>query len=192
MAAMDDVTGQGESEAAPIAGGPEQPATPPGDGRGDAPQDEVADAATPDAAEGEEPPSGPPQRPPAPPAEPAYAPYVVKEGDTLSSIAQSWFGDAARWDLIQEANPAIDPNRLRIGQVLRLPGRGAVRDPASETDGGGGTYTVRTGDTLSSIARILLGEERHWRLLYEANRSAIGPNPDAIAVGMRLVIPSRP
>jgi LysM repeat protein len=201
MPALED-----ESEGAPPTGAPMPPSTLARDEGGDAPQTAPADSSTPGAARGAggtgeasggdvEPVSSPPLNAPERTTAPTYAPYVVKAGDTLSSIAQGWFGDAARWDLIQEANPAIDPNRLRPGQVLRLPARSASRDPAPGTPGTsdhGGTYTVRSGDTLSFIARTLLGEERHWRLIYEANRSAIGPNPDAITVGMKLIIPRRP
>ena len=43
-----------------------------------------------------------------------------------------------------------------------------------------------------AIVRTLLGDEAHWRLIYEANREAIGPNPDAITAGMKLTIPPRP
>jgi nucleoid-associated protein YgaU len=122
----------------------------------------------------------------------AHTPYVVKEGDTLSSIAQEWFGQATRWDLIQQANPAVEPSRLRRGQILLLPARNTTRDHTERPGSRSGAYTVRSGDTLSSIARARLGDERHWRLLYQANRRLIGPNPDAIAVGMELIIPSRP
>ncbi|MDY7108363.1 MAG: LysM peptidoglycan-binding domain-containing protein [Planctomycetota bacterium] len=147
-------------------------------------------------------PQTPPQRPAADEASAArspderapaaHTPYVVKDGDTLSSIAQRWFGEAARWELIQQANPAIDPRNLRIGQVLLLPARNETHDDEQRSAGGSGTYTVRSGDTLSSIARARLGAERHWRLIYEANRRLIGSNPDAIAVGMELIIPERP
>jgi nucleoid-associated protein YgaU len=121
-----------------------------------------------------------------------FTTYIVREGDTLSSIAESWFGKAARWDLIHRANPSLsNPDRLRPGQTLRLPAKDAQRDPARPREDGG-TYTVRSGETLCSIAQALLGDEAHWRLIYEANRAAIGPNPDVINAGMKLTIPPRP
>lgn len=48
-------------------------------------------------------------------------------------------------------------------------------------------YTVRSGDTLSHIAR------RHgttWQELYGANKQAVGPNPDLIHPGLVLKIPA--
>ena len=56
------------------------------------------------------------------------------------------------------------------------------------TAGGTGSYTVRPGDTLSGIASAL-GTRGGWPALYEANRQAIGPDPDAIHAGNVLVIP---
>ena len=56
---------------------------------------------------------------------------------------------------------------------------------------GGGTsqstYTVVSGDTLSGIADKYEGVS--WRQIYEANKAAIGPDPDLIQPGMVLVIP---
>lgn len=44
--------------------------------------------------------------------------YVVKSGDTLSSIGAK-FG--VSWQQIAAANPGINPNNLRIGQELYIP-----------------------------------------------------------------------
>ncbi|HET9973151.1 MAG TPA: LysM peptidoglycan-binding domain-containing protein, partial [Streptosporangiaceae bacterium] len=51
------------------------------------------------------------------------------------------------------------------------------------------TYTVRSGDTLSSIARHFYGTMSKWTWIYQANRSKIH-NPDSIYVGERLTIPN--
>lgn len=50
------------------------------------------------------------------------------------------------------------------------------------------THVVERGETLSSIARRL-GVEGGWQALYRANRAAVGPRPDHLAVGTVLVIP---
>ncbi len=48
--------------------------------------------------------------------------YVVKSGDTLGKIAQKFYGDARRADVLVRANPQLtDPNRLRIGTKLVIP-----------------------------------------------------------------------
>jgi LysM repeat protein len=48
-----------------------------------------------------------------------------------------------------------------------------------------GTYTVRSGDTLSSIARRK-DVPGGWKRLYRINRSTIGKNPGLIYPGQRL------
>ena len=50
------------------------------------------------------------------------------------------------------------------------------------------TYTVRSGDTLSSIAESYYHNPGDWQWIYEANRSTIG-NPNSVYVGESLTIP---
>jgi len=52
-----------------------------------------------------------------------FAQYAVLPGDTLSSIATKYYGDASKWQMIYEANryQIQDPNRIVVGQVLRIP-----------------------------------------------------------------------
>ncbi len=52
--------------------------------------------------------------------------YTVQKGDLLATIAKKQLGSAARWQEILDANPGINPNNLRLGQKLRLPGKGAA------------------------------------------------------------------
>jgi nucleoid-associated protein YgaU len=49
--------------------------------------------------------------------------HVVVKGDTLSRIAQQYYGDAALYPKIFEANRDVlkDPNKISIGQKLRIP-----------------------------------------------------------------------
>ena len=51
-------------------------------------------------------------------------------------------------------------------------------------------YTVRAGDTLSSIALRFYGSTADWKVLYQANRSVI-TNPDVIVPGEVLTIPDK-
>ncbi len=49
--------------------------------------------------------------------------YTVKAGDTLSIISQKVYGTKSRWNEIFRYNSSTlaSPERLRVGQVLRLP-----------------------------------------------------------------------
>ena len=49
--------------------------------------------------------------------------HVVVSGDTLSKIAQKYYGDASLYQQIFEANRDIlkDPNKIQVGQKLKIP-----------------------------------------------------------------------
>ena len=48
--------------------------------------------------------------------------YTIVAGDFLYGIAARFYGDARHWLKILRANPGLDPRRLRIGHVIKLPG----------------------------------------------------------------------
>lgn len=112
-------------------------------------------------------------------AKPPATKYVVRYGDSLSSIATR-FAVHGGWPALYAANRRAigpDPNTIRPGTVLMLPSRTV---PAR--------YTVAAGDTLSGIA-AQLALPGGWLALYEANWQAIGPNPNTIHAGTVLTIP---
>lgn len=51
------------------------------------------------------------------------------------------------------------------------------------------TYTVKSGDSLSAIAKREYGDAGKWKRIYEANRDTID-NPDLIHPGQELRIPA--
>ena len=69
------------------------------------------------------------------------------------------------------------------GQLPQAAGTPGAPSPQAASQ----TYEVRAGDTLSGIARRLLGDEGAWRRIAAANPSLT--NPDLINPGTRLVIP---
>ena len=69
--------------------------------------------------------------------------YTVVAGDTIDSVAQQFNMPV---ETLIAANHLVYPYALQTGQVLFIPGRGAVL-------GAGGGYTVVPGDTLTRIAR---------------------------------------
>ena len=65
----------------------------------------------------------------------------------------------------------------------------AEPSPAPEPEPVPGTYTVKSGDCLWSIARQLYGTGCQWTVLYEANKGILN-SPDLIYAGQVLVIPA--
>jgi len=62
---------------------------------------------------------------PTPPASTAAAPrrHTIQPGDTLSKIAQQYYGNRAKWRDIYAANRDVMKNEgdLKAGMVLKLP-----------------------------------------------------------------------
>ena len=60
---------------------------------------------------------------PAPTASSQEQIYTVESGDTLSSIAKHFYGDASKWQKILDANKDVlkTPNSLQLGQKLKIP-----------------------------------------------------------------------
>jgi hypothetical protein len=53
----------------------------------------------------------------------------------------------------------------------------------------GESYAVAPGDTLSRVAQRAYGDPMLWNLLVDANRDALGGDPEHLAIGMSIAIP---
>jgi LysM repeat protein len=127
----------------------------------------------------------PPEAAPAP-AEPrdGFFEHEVQPGESFWSISRR-YGIAL--DELADANLDIDPGRLQVGDVLRVPGDGAQASPAPAPQDGADppavrTYEVRPGDTLWGIAR-------RFGVSLDAIRRANDLDGDAVRLGQTLVIP---
>ncbi len=135
--------------------------------------------------------------PPPPTSTPEPFTYQVQPGDDLSSIAVRFGSDSGK---IMEANGITDPNLLRVGQELLIPGYdpnlGVVVEKNEEgtpvaTEEGTPTsededvvsHVVQPGEGLYSIAQKY---EIDAAKIAEANGIS---NYNLIRVGQKLVIP---
>ncbi|MFD8296824.1 transglycosylase family protein [Streptomyces bauhiniae] len=123
----------------------------------------------------------------APPA----ADHGYKDGGSPSSAPaaeddESW-EDGGSWSLVDTGDLGGGRHRggsadesMTEGQHTVGTGRHATASP--------GTYTVRDGDTLGSIADSL-DVDGGWEALYSANKQAIGANPNHVDPGQTLELP---
>ena len=109
--------------------------------------------------------------------------YIVQSNDTLWDISRAF---SVSLDALCAANGLSRRSVIQPGQRLNLPSRsklrGASSSPSSATAEWSGRYTVRSGDTLSSIA------SRH-RVSVTELRRVNGLNTSRIYPGNTLTVP---
>jgi len=93
-------------------------------------------------------------------------------------------GRQAGWDGHRARGHQPATSRLITKLIINQPVRAT---PAAAIRAGTRAYTVRPGDTLSSIAQRLGGPSAGWAWLYQANRSRIA-DPNLIYPGQVLTI----
>ncbi len=116
--------------------------------------------------------------------------YVIQKGDSLSAIARRFKTSVAQ---LTSLNQISDSHRISIGQRLLLPqdtaaatGQSSTQIAASApTRGNDDSYSVRRGDTLSSIAKRFDVSEL---TLLQANNI---DHPDRIYPGQKLQLPGQ-
>ena len=121
--------------------------------------------------------------------------YTIRLGDTLSEVAERFFGAWSRGQKeIERLNPKINVNRIKVGQVLIL--RGSSRLSNQEENESSNkisidnqllVHRVKNGESLAAIAVRYYGNE-NWEKIHKANLNIL-PNPNRLKVGMELVIP---
>ena len=84
------------------------------------------------------------------------------------------------WDAIK----TIPDWRNEIVADIKATGAATAAAPAQ----GGSTYTVKSGDTLSKIAKSLLGDPSAYMDVFNANRDQLS-DPNVIRPGQVLKIP---
>lgn len=102
-----------------------------------------------------------------------YIEYIVVKGDTLSGIANKY---GTTYQELASYNNIDNPNLIYVGQVIKIPTNSSKAEIK---------YTVKSGDTLSGIAKKY---NTTWQKIYEDNKSVIGNDPNLIKPGQVLVI----
>ncbi len=106
--------------------------------------------------------------------------YTIKSGDTLYKLAITYNTTV---EAIMRLNTGIDPNNLKIGQQICIPGRVPGPGPGPNCPRGTFEYTIKSGDTIYKLA-----------MKYNTTVEAIlrvnpGINPNNLQIGQRICIP---
>ncbi|HEV2292900.1 MAG TPA: LysM domain-containing protein [Tepidisphaeraceae bacterium] len=122
--------------------------------------------------------------------------YVVKVGETYSSISAAAYGSSKYYAHIEQANPGIDPTRLKPGMTITLPAIEAKPAPvpavAQQQFDPRTQYKVQPNDSLYTISLRLYGKADRVQKLYELNKSTIGDDMARVKVGTVLKLPEPP
>ncbi len=111
----------------------------------------------------------------------------VQRGDSLWRIAARNLGDGKAWRRIADANPQIaDPNRIHIGDVIRLPEAASSIETSSNAREAGPVVRVARGDTLWQLATARFGRGTAWTCIAATNQLR---NPDLSLPGQVLALP---
>jgi nucleoid-associated protein YgaU len=68
------------------------------------------------------------------------------------------------------------------------PADSPLGSPYAGTNPANREYVVKSGDSLSKIAKQFYGNANDWKKIHEANRDTI-KNPDLIHPGQKIIIP---
>lgn len=107
-------------------------------------------------------------------------PYTIRAGDTLYELA---LRSGTTVDALLRLNPGVDPNSLRVGEIICLPPAGAT-EPSTVTCPPGLTrYTVQPGDTLWALA------QRTGTTVERIQAQNPGLDPNTMIVGRKICLP---
>jgi nucleoid-associated protein YgaU len=98
----------------------------------------------------------------------------------------SIFGDGPSGDTTRTPSNAPRANAPRADFSDVSSGQSTDAPPPSAA--AGKVYTVKSGDSLSKIAKAEYGDASKWKRIYEANKDKI-KNPDLIYPGQEFTIP---
>ncbi len=131
--------------------------------------------------------------------------YVVTGADAAGywGIAKKVYGEgnASKYVLIQQANPKIDPQKLRVGTKLIIPPlpketpatrsvESIYRSGTSTTSAvPGQTYIIKKGDTVWAIAERVYGNGTYSSIIVKANPQM---DPENLKLGQKITLPPKP
>jgi tetratricopeptide (TPR) repeat protein len=93
----------------------------------------------------------------------ASRPYVVRPGDSYSTLAQRYLGDGGRFLILARYNGSTDPSLLRVGQTLRL--------PATRLAPGGSAETAATSAAPDAAAQAQRLQDESLALWHRGQRT---------------------
>jgi len=119
--------------------------------------------------------------------------HTVKNGETLWSIAETYYKSGYNWVDIAKANKLTNPGMIANGQTLSIPeaktieiGQVSSASTTAETQPENKQYTIKRGDNLWKIAVEQYNNGYKWLDIAKANNLT---NPGIIHADNTLTLP---
>ena len=123
-----------------------------------------------------------------------YRHTVRWPGESMSLIARWYTGSTNNWRKLAKANPRLNPDRIKKGNVILIPSALMKnREPlpqkvaARYTSGYFAHKVKHDGEKIETIAGWYTGNKANWKVIARANPKL---NPDHLAAGNEIYIPS--
>ena len=115
------------------------------------------------------------------------APVVPEQTDAMKKAVVSGQGESSEPesmdDLLDGIKDRIDSDKKYVAAVVE-----AVPTASLALTTKTGTYTVKSGDSLASIAKSHYGDSAKYMAIYNANKDILA-NPNSLNVGQVLTFP---
>lgn len=126
--------------------------------------------------------------------------HRVQPGDTFTSLAQGYYGDAKYAGFLRSSNPQLNGTaRLTVGSMIKIPPRPtgpmllAKQPKKRRVDVKSASqrfYTVKPRDSFYKIARDQLGDAKRWEELFELNKALVHGDARKLQPGQKVRLPN--
>jgi len=106
--------------------------------------------------------------------------YKVVANDSLSKLADKFYGDMELWSVLARENNIANPNIIFVDSTLTIPSKDRalqLKEQMAQT-----SYKVAAGDTLFEIAQKMYGDGSKWPLISRANNLGKLPNGNPLVI----------
>ena len=120
--------------------------------------------------------------------------YTVQKGDTLWSIAQTYYQDGFKWAQIAKDNNITTPSKIIVGQKITIqkekPKELETKSQSTNPENKSlpATYQVEKNDNLWDISQKFYGTGYRWVVIAKENNLQ---NPNIIHKGNILKLPPK-
>lgn len=109
-------------------------------------------------------------------------PYYIQRGDTLSEVAEKIYGSSKKWSHLAQINKIENPDQIFAGEVISYELNDETKYFSEAYENAPtGKITIKPGDNLAKISRMIYGTQQNWRILWKQNPEIF--NPSHIQVG---------